>query len=104
MTTLGAIHHGDIDRITDAAMNDAINVCNTGEGYCRRCHADRGLGVQGTCRYQNAQIDVMNAYGMNGLTPVTIEALEYRIVVADSLLTAARQALIAAQQQMGASR
>jgi hypothetical protein len=55
-------------------------------------------------RYQNAQIDVMNAYGMNGLTPVTIEALEYRIVVADSLLTAARQALIAAQQQMGASR
>jgi hypothetical protein len=50
MTTLGAIHHGDIDRITDAAMNDAINVCNTGEGYCRRCHADRGLGVQGTCR------------------------------------------------------
>lgn len=50
MTSLGAIDYGDIDHTTDAAMAAAIAVCDTGLGYCKRCHVDRRDGRLGTCR------------------------------------------------------
>jgi hypothetical protein len=48
MTSLGAIDAGDIDRMTDAAIGAQINVCDTGDGYCRRCRTDLGVGP---CRF-----------------------------------------------------